>query len=95
MMVATANTLMSTPLQRARCAGGKMSPMIACEIGIMAPAPRPCRARNAMSSVMPLAWPHRAEPPMKIAMPRMKKRFRPKPSLSLPQMGIEAVEARR
>ena len=53
----------------ARWAGGKMSPMIACEIGIMAPAPRPWMPRKAMSAVMPCACPHRAEPRTKMPMP--------------------------
>ncbi len=95
MMVATANTLMRMPAHLARCAGGKMSPMIAWVIGIMAPAPRPWKARKMMSSVMPLAWPQRAEPTTKMTMPAMKKRLRPKASLSLPQMGIDAVDASR
>ena len=60
MMVATANTLMRTPDHLARCAGGKMSPMIACVIGSMAPAPRPWKARKRMSSVIP--WPGRRGP---------------------------------
>ena len=46
-----------------------MSPMIACEMGIIAPAPRPWMARKAMSSVMPFAWPHRADPTTKMPMP--------------------------
>ncbi len=76
-IVATPQTLMSTPVHLARCAGGKMSPMIACEIGIMAPAPRPWKARKRMSSVMLWLWPHSTEPVMKMAMPTMKKRLRP------------------
>ncbi len=95
MMVATANTLMSTPDHLARCAGGKMSPMIACVIGIMAPAPSPWKARKRMSSVIPLAWPQRAEPTTKMTMPAMKNRLRPKASLSLPQIGMDAVDASR
>ena len=77
MMVAKPQTLISTPVQRARVAGGKMSPMIACEIGIMAPAPRPWKARNMMSSVMLWLWPQSTEPVTNSAMPRMKKRLRP------------------
>ena len=77
MMVARPQTLISTPVQRARVAGGKMSPMIACEIGIMAPAPRPWKARNRMSSVMLWLWPQSTEPVTNSAMPRMKKRLRP------------------
>ena len=95
MMVATANTLMRMPDHLARCAGGKMSPMMACVIGIMAPAPSPWKARKRMSSVMSVAWPQSAEPTMKMTMPAMKKRLRPKASLSLPQIGIEAVDASR
>jgi hypothetical protein len=77
MIVATPNTLMSTPVQRARCAGGKMSPMMACEIGIMAPAPRPWKARKRISSVMLWLWPQSTEPTTNTAIPRMKKRLRP------------------
>ena len=40
-MVAKPNTLMSTPVHLARWAGGKMSPMMAWAMGIMAPAPEP------------------------------------------------------
>ncbi len=75
--MATAKTLMSRPVQRARCAGGKMSPMIACEMGSMAPAPMPWKARKRISSVMLCDWPQRAEPVMKTTMPAMKKRLRP------------------
>ncbi len=77
MMVATAKTLMMTPAHLARCAGGKRSPMMACVIGSMAPAPRPWKARKAMSSFIVWAWPHRAEPSTNSTMPTMKNLLRP------------------
>ena len=76
-MVATAKVLMSTPIQRAMRAGGKMSPRMACTIGMIAPAPSPCSARKAISSFIEWDCPLRAEPTTKMIMPRMKKRLRP------------------
>ena len=50
--MAKPKTLINTPMNLARWAGGKTSPMMACEIGIMAPAPRPWKARKTISSVI-------------------------------------------
>ena len=69
MIMARPKTLISTPMNLARWAGGKTSPTIACEIGIMAPAPSPWKARKAISSVMLCDWPQSAEPTTKTTMP--------------------------
>ena len=46
---ASPKTAIITPCQRPRSAGLKMSPMMAMAMGMIAPAPRPCTARNRIS----------------------------------------------
>ena len=54
-----------------------MSPMIACASTMSPPPPRPWSVRKAMSSVMPCAWPHSAEPMRKMTIAAWKTRLRP------------------
>ncbi len=53
------------------------------------PAPRPCRARKAISSVMDWAAPDSTEPMTKIAIAARNTFFRPRRSPTLPQTGVE------
>ena len=53
-------------------------------VGMIAPAPRPCTARNAISGQMLQATPHMMEPARKSAIPQRMTGLRPKRSLSLP-----------
>ena len=53
-------------------------------IGCTAPAPRPCTARNAMSTVMFHAMPHMIEPSRNSPMPSSSTGLRPNRSASLP-----------
>ena len=69
--------------------------MIACVIGIIAPAPNPWRARKMMSAIIEWLCPQRADPITNRTIPTMKNRRRPKASDSLPQTGIDAAEASR
>ena len=54
-----------------------MSPIVACVSTISPPAPSPCTARNAISTVMLFASPHSAEPIRKITTAVCRTRLRP------------------
>ena len=69
--------------------------MIVCAPTINPPPPRPCRARNAISSVIVWLNPHSAEPTTKITIDAWKKVLRPYWSPSLPHRGVDTVEASR
>ena len=77
MMTAKPKTEKRSPCHFPRSAGGKMSPMIAWAIGIIAPAPRPWIVRNAISWSIVRACPHSIEPPRNTPMPSMYSHFRP------------------
>jgi hypothetical protein len=94
-IVESPNTAIRSPWYLPRSAGVKMSPMIACAIGIIIPAPTPWTARKAMSWVIDWERPASIEPARNVAMPPRKSHFRPKMSDSLPKMGTPAVEAIR
>ena len=61
-----------------------MSPSVAIALTISPPAPRPCSARNVMSSVMDCDRPDSAEPMRKMMIALTKSFFRPYMSPSLP-----------
>ena len=58
----TPKTAPNSPEYLPRSRGGTTSPIAACALTISPPPPRPWIARNAISSVMPCASPHSAEP---------------------------------
>ena len=60
-----------------------MSPTMVMLIGCTAPAPRPCRARNAMSAGMLQATPQRIDPTRNSPMPSRITGFRPNMSATL------------
>ena len=61
--------------------------------GIMAPPPRPCRKRHAISISIELAMPASMDPPRNRPMPKRKIGLRPILSLILPAMGMVMVSA--
>ena len=69
--------------------------MIAWVSTMSPPPPRPCRARNAISSKMLCDWPHSAEPIRKITIEAWNSVLRPYWSPSLPHSGVDAVVASR
>ena len=72
-----------------------MSPTIACAPTIRPPLPRPCTARNAMSSIIEVLRPDSTEPIRKMTIAAWKKIFRPYWSPSLPHSGVDTVAASR
>jgi hypothetical protein len=62
----TPNTAPNSPIHLPRSRGDTTSPIAACADTINPPPPRPWIARNAISSVIPCAMPHSAEPIRKI-----------------------------
>jgi hypothetical protein len=58
--------------------------MVAIAPTMSPPAPRPCRARNAISSFIVVESPDRADPIRKITMAIISSRLRPYMSPSLP-----------
>src|SRR5262245_3329338 len=65
--------------------------MIAIAPTTRPPAPRPCKARNPINSVMLCAAPDSAEPARKTTIDVTKMPFRPYMSPILPQSGVETV----
>jgi len=63
--------------------------MIAMTPTISPPAPRPCSARNPISSAIPCDVPDSAEPARKMTIEVRKMFFRPYRSLILPHSGVE------
>jgi hypothetical protein len=53
-------------------------------VGMIAPAPRPCTTRNAISGQMLQATPHMIEPSRNRPMPQRITGLRPNRSFSLP-----------
>jgi hypothetical protein len=72
-----------------------MSPTTAIVVTISPPAPSPCSARNAISSVMFWLIPQSAEPTRKMTIAVCRTSLRPYRSPSLPHSGVDTVEARR
>ena len=80
-------TAPNRPWYLPRSAGAKMSAMIANATLVRAAAPRPCRARNTTSCIMPLpntlfrkgspAMPHRALPIRNTTIPNISTGLRP------------------
>ena len=60
-----------------------MSPAMVIDIGCTAPAPSPCRARNAMRTGMLQASPQSTEPSRNTPIPKSINGFRPTVSASL------------
>jgi hypothetical protein len=69
--------------------------MMVMDIGMTAPAPRPCRARKAISAGMLQARPHRIEPRTKAPTPTSMIGLRPNWSESLAKIGMETAWASR
>jgi hypothetical protein len=72
-----------------------MSPAMVTDIGMIAPAPRPWTARNAMRAGMLQANPHRIEPSRRTPMPNRRIGLRPMTSLSFAYTGTDTAWARR
>ena len=94
-MLETPNTAPNSPEYFPRSLGGTTSPIAACALTISPPPPSPWSARNAISSVIPCASPHSAEPTRKITSAPCSTTLRPKRSPSLPYSGVTAVTASR
>ena len=77
MTAETPNTAPKSPVYLPRSRGETTSPTAACALTISPPPPRPWMARNAISSVMPCAIPHRAEPTRKITSAACRTSLRP------------------
>ena len=92
-IMASDMTATKYPWKRPRSRGGTRSPMIAITLTISPPAPRPCTARNAISSAMLCDSPDSTEPTRKTAMANTNRFFRPYRSPSLPYSGVEMVVA--
>ena len=71
------NTAPKYPMYLPRWRAGITSPVIACAPTISPPAPMPCSAREAMSSIMFWARPDRIEPTRKMTIDSWKRFFRP------------------
>ena len=95
MIAETPHTPEKTPCIRARWCGVKMSPAIVNEIGWTAPAPSPCRARNAISAGIEVAVPHRTDPTTNRASPNMNTGLRPRMSASRAKIGTVVVDVTR
>ncbi len=95
MIVASPKTAPKKPWYLPRSRGGTRSPTTASEITISPPPPSPCRARNAISSVMFCASPHSADPIRKITIAICRTRLRPYRSPSFPYSGAAIVEESR
>jgi hypothetical protein len=93
-IIATGMTAIIRPMYLLRSRGGIISPMIDSTPTIRPPAPRPCTARKATSSPMFCDIPASAEPARNTTTDETKVMRRPKRSPSLPQIGVDAVEAR-
>ncbi len=78
MMGATTTACANVAMAMPRFCGGKLSSIIACAIGTMAPPPAPCKIRAIISIGRFTAMPHKADESVNIAMQEMKTRFRPK-----------------
>lgn len=71
------------------------SAISAMDVTIRPPAPMPCNARQAISSVMFVASPHRKEPVMKMIADTWKTTLRPNRSPNLPTSTVATVSASR
>src|SRR4051794_40416944 len=91
----TPKTAPNRPLHLPRSRGGTTSPIAACALTMRPPPPRPWIARNAISSVIPCASPHSAEPIRKITSAACRTILRPKRSPSFPYSGVTTVTASR
>src|SRR4051794_8142292 len=94
-MLDTPNTAPKRPVHFPRSRGGTTSPIAAWADTMSPPPPRPWIARKAISSLMPCASPHSAEPMRKIVSAAWSTRLRPYRSPSLPYSGVTTVTARR
>src|SRR3954452_20628208 len=92
---ATPNTAPKMPVNFPRSRGETTSPTAACALTINPPPPSPWMARKAISSVMPCASPHSAEPTRKITSAACSTTLRPKRSPSFPYSGVTTVTASR
>ena len=72
-----------------------MSPTIVIVVGVVAPAPRPCTTRNAISTLMFQASPHMIEPARNSPIPNRMIGLRPNRSESLPYTGTDTACASR
>ena len=94
-MLARPKTAPNRPTYRPRSRGETMSPTIAWAPTIRPPLPRPCTARNAISSIIEWLSPDSTEPIRKITIAAWKNIFRPYWSPSLPHSGVDTVVASR
>ena len=69
--------------------------MIVMAVGCTAPAPSPCRARNAIRAGMLQAMPHKIEPSTKRPMPTSMIGLRPMRSVNLAKIGTDTAWASR
>jgi hypothetical protein len=95
MTVATPNTAPIAPWYLPRSRSGMTSAISAIAVTIRPPAPMPCTARQAISSVMLVARPHRNEPVMNTIAETWKTTLRPNRSPNLPTSTVATVSASR
>ena len=78
MMGATTTACANVAMAMPRFCGGKLSSMIACAMGTIAPPPTPCKMRARISIGRFHAMPHSTDASVNIPMHEMNTRFRPK-----------------
>ena len=78
MMGATITAMENVAIATPRLATGKLSSKIAWAMGTIAPPPKPCKMRAAISIGRFTAIPHNADAKMNIPMHEISTRFRPK-----------------
>ena len=93
--MATAITPPSRPEYRPRSRGLIIAAIAICTSAWRPPSPRPCSTRQAISVSTDWERPASIEPTMKMTMASWMSSFLLNRSASLPQIGVEAVEASR
>ena len=91
----TPKTAPKKPWYRPRSRGGTTSPTMVWAPTMSPPPPMPCSARKMISSVIVWDSPASTDPIRKMTIAAWKNIFRPYRSPSLPQSGVETVEASR
>ena len=88
MMGPTTTPITQIAIAWPRCAGGKMSSMVACDKGTSAAPKMPCTARNNTISVSDSAVPQSIDANVKPASETRNRFLRPKRAESQPTGGV-------